>query len=104
MKRSEIPMLVAFLLLGGCASQDLEGYSKQYDEWLGSTKDARIREMGIPTKCHAFSDGGEVCEWTVPTQDGRNETIGLTFDMKGKACQWAYRGFYGRQKSATTCS
>lgn len=104
MKQSEIPMLVAFLLLGGCASQDLEGYSKQYDEWLGSTKDARIREMGIPTRCHSFADGGEVCEWTVPTQDGRNETIGLTFDTKGKACQWAYRGFYGRQKSATICS
>ena len=104
MKRRERFVLVAFLLLSGCAGQDLEGYSKQYDDWLGSTKDARIREMGIPTKCHSFAEGGEVCEWTMPTQDGRNETIGLTFDTRGKACQWDYRGFYGRQKSTATCS
>jgi hypothetical protein len=95
---------MACVLLGGCASQDLEGYAAQYDQWLGSTKDARIKEMGIPTRCHAFKDGGEVCEWTVPTQDGRSEMIGLTFGANGKACQWSYRGFYGQKKSNATCA
>jgi hypothetical protein len=104
MRRSGIPVLIAFLLLGGCAGQEIDGSSKQYDQWLGSTKDARIREMGIPTRCHTYTEGGEVCEWTVPTHDGRSDTIGLTFDTKGKTCQWTYRGFYGRQKSAATCS
>jgi hypothetical protein len=104
MKRSGIPVAIAFLFLGGCASQDLEGFAKQYDGWLGSTKDARIKEMGIPTRCHTFAEGGEVCEWTIPTQDGRNETIGLTFDTKGRACQWSYRGFYGQKKSNATCA
>ncbi|HJR77431.1 MAG TPA: hypothetical protein VJ805_10670 [Nitrospiraceae bacterium] len=104
MKRSGIPVAVAFLLLGGCAAQEMEGYTKQYDQWLGTTKDARIKEMGIPAKCHTFSDGGEVCEWSVQTQDGRNETVGLTFDKQGKTCQWSYRGFYGQKKSNTTCA
>jgi hypothetical protein len=91
------------LLLGACASQELQDYSNQWDKWLGSTKDERIRELGIPTRCHKFQDGGEVCEWSVPTQDGRNETIGLTFDTTGKTCQWSYRGFYGQKKSTATC-
>jgi hypothetical protein len=104
MKRGDVFMTMAFLLLGGCASQDLEGHVQQYDQWIGSTKDARIKEMGIPAKCHSFTDGGEVCEWTIPTQDGRNETIGLTFDTKGRTCQWAYRGFYGQRKSNASCA
>jgi hypothetical protein len=104
MKRSVIPVMIVFLLLGGCAGQEIEGYTKQYDAWLGSTKDARIKDMGIPTRCHTFAEGGEVCEWTVQTQDGRNETIGFTFDTKGRACQWAYRGFYGQKKSNASCA
>lgn len=91
------------LLLAGCANQELQEYSQQWDQWLGSSKDSRVREMGIPTRCHAFKDGAEVCEWTIPTQDGRNETIGLTFDPHGRTCQWAYRGFYGQKKSQATC-
>jgi hypothetical protein len=104
MKRSGIPVMIAFLFLSGCASQEMDGYTKQYDEWLGSTKDARIKDMGIPTRCHTFAEGGEVCEWTLPTQDGRNETIGLTFDTKGRTCQWSYRGFYGQTKSKASCA
>ncbi len=47
----------AVLLLAGCANQELQEFSQQWDQWLGSSKDARIREMGIPTRCHAFKDG-----------------------------------------------
>jgi hypothetical protein len=54
-------------------------------------------------KCHSFKDGGEVCEWSVPQQDGRQDLIGLTFNAKGQACQWSYRGFYGMQKSKQSC-
>lgn len=103
MKSLWIPFAIGFLVLGGCANQEIKESAVQWDQWLGSTKDARIKEMGIPTRCHSFKDGGEVCEWTMPTQDGKTETIGLTFDAKGHACQWAYRGFYGQGKSKATC-
>ena len=65
------PVAIGFLVLGGCANQEIKESAVQWDQWLGSTKDARIKEMGIPTRCHSFKDGGEVCEWTVPTQDGK---------------------------------
>ena len=34
---------------------------------------------------------------------GRQDLIGLTFNAKGQACQWSYRGFYGMQKSKQSC-
>lgn len=104
MKSFWIPFAIGVLVLGGCANQELKEYSAKWDQWLGTTKDARIKEMGIPTKCHSFTDGGEVCEWTFPTQDGKTETIGFTFDARGRACKWAYRGFYGQHQSSATCS
>lgn len=39
----------------------------------------------------------------IPQQDGRQDLIGLSFNPKGQACQWSYRGFYGMQKSKTSC-
>jgi hypothetical protein len=70
---------------------------------MGSSKDDRIKDMGIPTRCHSFKDGSEVCEWTVPQQDGRQDLVGVTFNGKGQACAWSYRGFYGMQKSKQSC-
>ncbi|MGC3973701.1 MAG: hypothetical protein QM771_04865 [Nitrospira sp.] len=54
------------LTLAGCMNQEIHEYSPKWDSWMGSTKDDRIKEMGIPTRCHSFKDGGEVCEWIDP--------------------------------------
>ena len=75
------------LTVAGCVNQEIHEYSPKWDSWMGSTKDDRIKEMGIPTRCHSFKDGGEVCEWMIPQQDGRQDLIGLTFNPKGQACQ-----------------
>ncbi|MCC2640103.1 MAG: exported protein of unknown function [Nitrospira sp.] len=98
-----IALVAGWAALTGCLNQEIHEYSPKWDSWMGSSKDERIKEMGIPTRCHSFADGGEVCEWSIPQQDGRQELIGLTFDGKGKACQWSYRGFYGVQKSKQSC-
>lgn len=97
--------LLAAMVLGlaGCASQDLTEFATTWDSWIGTTKDDRVRSLGIPTKCYAFQGGGEVCEWTVPMEGGKNETLGLTFDEHAKTCQWAYRGFYGLRESHAKC-
>ena len=71
------------LTVAGCVNQEIHEYSPKWDSWMGSTKDDRIKEMGIPTRCHSFKDGGEVCEWMIPQQDGRQDLIGLTFNPKG---------------------
>ncbi|MGQ0810724.1 MAG: hypothetical protein ACT4OO_05805 [Nitrospiraceae bacterium] len=94
----------AFLVTIGCVSQELTQMSSKWDQWIGGTKDDRVHELGIPNKCHSFKAGGEVCEWNMPIEGGRIETFGMTFDAKGFACQWTYRGFYGEQKSLAKCS
>lgn len=94
---------IGLLTLTACVSQEIHEFSPKWDSWMGSSKDDRIKEMGIPTRCHTFKEGGEVCEWMVPLQDGRQDLIGLTFTPKGQVCQWSYRGFYGMQKSKQSC-
>lgn len=101
--RLSFGLMAGVLTLAGCVNQEIHEYSPKWDSWMGSSKDDRIKEMGIPTRCHSFKDGGEVCEWSIPQQDGRQDLIGLTFNPKGQACQWSYRGFYGMQKSKTSC-
>ena len=101
--RLSLGVMAALLTLAGCMNQGIHEYSPKVDAWRGSSKGDRIKDMGIPTKCHSFKDGGEVCEWSVPQQDGRQDLIGLTFNAKGQACQWSYRGFYGMQKSKQSC-
>lgn len=101
--RLSLAVVAALLIFPGCMNQEIHEYSPKWDAWMGSSKDDRIKDMGIPTKCHSFKEGGEVCEWSVPQQDGRQDLIGLTFNAKGQACQWSYRGFYGMQKSKQSC-
>jgi hypothetical protein len=91
------------LTVAGCLNQEIHEFSPTWDSWMGSSKDDRIKDMGIPTRCHSFKDGSEVCEWTVPQQDGRQDLVGVTFNGKGQACAWSYRGFYGMQKSKQSC-
>ena len=103
MRTSGLALAAGLLALAGCVNQEILEYTPKWDSWMGSSKDDRIKEMGIPTKCHSYKDGGEVCEWSVPQQDGRQDLIGVSFNSKGQACQWSYRGFYGMQKSQQSC-
>jgi len=89
--------------LAACTGSALDDSAHKWDAWLGTSKDDRVRELGIPTRCHAFRAGGEVCEWVVPVEGGRTETLGLNFDAKGTTCQWTYRGFYGERRSQNSC-
>ena len=103
MRPVAVTAVAMVLTAAGCLNQEIHEFSPKWDSWMGSTKDDRIRDMGIPTKCHSFKDGAEVCEWAVPQQDGRQDLVGVTFNGKGQACAWSYRGFYGMQKSKQSC-
>jgi hypothetical protein len=98
-------LLLVGLLMGltGCAESALDDSAYRWDAWLGTSKDERVRELGIPTRCHAFRSGGEVCEWPLRAGPDTVDTISLTFDPRGTACEWMYRGFYGEQRSQNSC-
>jgi len=76
--------------LAGCTGSALDDSAHKWDAWLGTSKDDRVRELGIPTRCHAFRSGGEVCEWSMRTGPDTVDSISLTFDPRGVACQWTY--------------
>ena len=100
-----LSLLLVGLLMGltGCVENALDDTAYKWDAWLGTSKDERVRELGIPTRCHAFRSGGEVCE--VPLRAGPDtvDTISLSFDPRGAVCEWMYRGFYGEQRSQNSC-
>lgn len=103
--RTGLYLLLFGLLMGliSCADSALDDSASRWDAWLGASKDERVRELGIPTRCHAFRSGGEVCEWPLRAGPDTVDTISLTFDPRGTACEWMYRGFYGEQRSQNTC-
>lgn len=96
-------MGILVLLLFGCAGGDIKEASARWDKWLGSHKDDRVREMGLPTRCYSFRDGAEVCEWSQQGEGGRMESMVIAFDQNGLACQWEYRDFYGQHRSRALC-
>jgi hypothetical protein len=61
------------------------------DEWLGKTRDARIKAKGFPDRCAKVEGNEEVCEWLTP---GQHHLI-YTYDGRGLARAWSYRGPYG---------
>lgn len=99
-----VAFVVSLLLeLAGCAGQTLDDASKKWDAWIGTTKDDRVRELGIPTRCHTFKGGGEVCEWPVKWAPDTTDTLALTFDSQGMVCQWTFRSLYGDRHSQGSC-
>jgi hypothetical protein len=63
----------------------------QADEWLGKTRDARIKVKGFPDHCANVEGNEEVCEWLTP---GQHHLI-YTYDSHGLAKAWSYRGPFG---------
>lgn len=93
------------LSLFGCAGggADIKEASTKWDKWLGTHKDDRVRELGLPTRCYSFRNGAEMCEWSQQGEGGRMESMVIAFDQNGMACQWEYRDFYGQQRSKAVC-
>jgi hypothetical protein len=47
-----------------CSAQEqLDRAEPQWNQWLGKTKDERIKALGPPDKCETLTTGEEVCEW-----------------------------------------
>lgn len=96
-------LLAGCLFLSGCA-EGMHGKSDEsWDSWIGSTKDDRVRDQGIPTRCHTFKTGGEACEWPVMWAPNSTGTITISFDDKGTACQWFYKDSYLEKRSVKRC-
>jgi hypothetical protein len=96
-------VMAMMLSLYGCGGA-MQGKSEEsWNSWMGTTKDERVREQGIPTRCHTFKSGGEACEWPIVWGPSMSGTITLSFDAKGTACQWAYKDAYGEQRSTQHC-
>jgi hypothetical protein len=98
-----VMMVMLVLFLSGCAGGDIKEERVKWDKWLGTHKDDRVRELGLPTRCYSFRNGAEVCEWSQQGESGRVESMVIAFDQNGLACQWEYRDFYGQHRSKATC-
>lgn len=96
-------ILAMGLSLYGCGGAVYGKSEESWNTWIGTTKDDRVKDQGIPTRCHSFKSGGEACEWPMiwtPTTSG---TITISFDGKGTACQWTYKDAFVEQRSAQHC-
>lgn len=91
------------LLLYGCAEGMAGKSDESWNTWIGSTKDDRVRDQGIPTRCHTFKSGGEACEWPIMWAPNSTGTITISFDSKGTACQWFYKDSYIERRSNQKC-
>lgn len=97
-----VVIAIAFTL-SSCGGSAYGKSEQSWNTWLGTTKDERVRDRGIPTRCHTFKAGGEACEWPVMWAPGSTGTITMTFDNKGVACEWAYKDVYGENRSTQRC-
>jgi len=99
--------LLVILAIGtslyGCAETGYGKSDESWNTWIGTTKDDRVKDQGIPTRCHTFKSGGEACEWPVTWAPNSVGTITMTFDPKGIACQWSYKDVYIEKRSAQKC-
>ncbi|BCA53418.1 conserved exported protein of unknown function [Nitrospira sp. KM1] len=96
-------ILAVWVGLAGCAQSGYGKTEQSWDSWIGTSKDDRVRDQGIPIRCHGFANGGEACEWPIRWSPESSGTLTMQFDAKGKACQWTYRDAYAEQRSAQKC-
>jgi hypothetical protein len=104
MRRWKRWLILATLLTAGCAGAIYDRAETSWNAWIGSSKDDRVKDLGIPTRCHTFKSGGEVCEWPVRWNAELGGTMTVQFDSRGNACQWTYRDLYEERRSRATCS
>lgn len=99
-----IVFVMTSLLAWGCGGSYIENRTQSWDAWVGTSKDDRVKELGIPTRCHTFKSGGEACEWPARLYTDFGGTITIQFDAKGNVCEWTYRDLYGDRRSRSQCS
>ncbi len=93
---------VSFALCG-CGGSTYGKSEESWNTWIGTTKDERVRDQGIPTRCHVYKSGGEACEWPIMWAPGSSGTITISFDSKGTACQWIYKDAFMERRSMHQC-
>ncbi len=98
-----IVLSMSLFFIVGCVGKNLGDHTTLWNSWIGSTKDDRVRELGVPTRCHQFKNGGEMCEWPYRTGINPVDNVSLSFNPKGVVCQWSYQGFYGERRSEASC-
>jgi hypothetical protein len=96
--------------------EQLDKLEPQWNQWLGKTKDERIKIAGPPDKCATLSDGGEVCEWSSGGVSGGGSYSAhtgygsssvsswqhrriFTYDPNHIAIAWSYQGNLGQRSS-----
>ncbi|MGA6829181.1 hypothetical protein ACO9S2_16435 [Nitrospira sp. NS4] len=102
MRVPALAVVVSIFMMLGCASSYDKAF-RTWDSWIGSGKDDRVKDLGIPTRCHAFTKGGEACEWPVRWSPDATGTMTLQFDQKGLLCHWTYRDRFGDRPSQSQC-
>ena len=126
-------LLVLMMLTSGCSymlcayglscdayhQEMLDAREVKWDQWLGKSKDERIKKEGPPDKCASLTDGGEVCEWrsggvsgggsySAHTGYGSSSVsswehrILFTYDCDHIARAWSYHGTLGSRESRPT--
>jgi hypothetical protein len=102
MRAISFMLVIGIFTTLGCMSSYEKAF-RSWDSWIGSSKDERVKDLGIPTRCHAFSKGGEACEWPVRWSPDANGTMTLQFDQKGLLCHWTYRDSFGDRRGQSQC-
>ena len=106
LRHLRLVFVMTSLFVWGCSSPYIEKENVSWDAMIGTSQDNLVEKVGIPTRCHTFKSGGEVCEWPVqkPNVAGTLGTLTVRFDATGKACQWTYRDPIGERRSHSLCS
>jgi hypothetical protein len=118
-------LLIVMVLMTACAHRNVNVWielDQKFNQWLGQSKDDRIRQAGPPVSCTTLKTGEEVCEWIVQGQRGSamncvpNYATGgslchgggggsyehhliYTYNQNGIATFWSYRGSLGSRTS-----
>lgn len=128
-----LALLLLMMLTSGCSymlcayglsceayySEKLDESEVGWNQWLGKSKDERIKKVGPPDICSSLSDGGEVCEWRSGGVSGGGSYSAHTgygsssmsswehrrifvYDRDHIARAWSYRGTLGSRESRLT--
>lgn len=96
------------------AYEQLDRAELQWNQWLGKTKDERIKAVGPPDRCETLTTGEEVCEWRSggvsgggSYSDGQGSSSVsswehrriFTYDRDHITRSWSYSGSLGQRHS-----
>ncbi len=121
-----LTLLLLMMLASGCSltreaynQEKLDEWEVRWNQWLGKSKDERIKNIGPPDLCSSLTDGGEVCEWRSGGVSGDGSYSAHTgygassvsswehrrifvYDRDHIARAWSYQGTLGARDSRRT--